>query len=147
MSDVPELSLSAERLRIGVRSVPAARIRLERVIVTEERTVTVTLRHEELRIHRDDLLDPDAVGDDLIGTDLIGTDRVRTPARPEPPLPFSIVLSAERPVFSVETVPVERITVDRTVVTELREVTEAVRREQAALDVLDAPGPIAPEPH
>lgn len=117
------LTRSEEQLRVGTETVVVGRARLRKVIVTEERTITVQLRHEEY------VLDHEAVPE---GAPLPDTDD------PFPPLgtpdgpgtdAVEVVLHAERPVVTTEIVPVERIRLSVRTVTTQVPVTAAVRSE------------------
>ncbi|WKK71888.1 DUF2382 domain-containing protein [Rathayibacter oskolensis] len=61
MSDPVSVIRSEERLEVTTVRTATERVRIRRVIVTEERTVTVSLRREELVIEREPL--DGAVGD------------------------------------------------------------------------------------
>jgi uncharacterized protein (TIGR02271 family) len=86
------------------------------VVVTEMQTVTVPVTREEVRLVRDPIENGDTV-DATIGEGAA-----------------DVVLTEERVVVSKETVPVERVRLGTEKVTEQREVTEAVRKEQIELD-------------
>ena len=51
-----------------------------------------------------------------------------------------MVLTEERPVVQKETVPVERVRLDKDTVTDQHEVDETVRKEEIELDESDAAG-------
>jgi stress response protein YsnF len=55
-------------------------------------------------------------------------------------LPVEIVLHAERPVVSVEVVPVERVRLGTEVVRGQEQITEQVQREQIVVDEEHRPG-------
>lgn len=119
-----ELVLSAEQVRTSTRRVPRERVRVRREVVTEEVTVTVTVRREVLRVEHHPL-DPQQLDDD------------GGPVRADPSgtaVPWEVVLSEERPVVSLEVVPYERVRVG------VREVstTTAVVTDRAR-EVLDEP--------
>lgn len=116
-SDGPELTRSEERLAVSTEPVPATRVRLRKVVVTEQQTITVAVRHEELVIEREAIEDgvPDPAG--AIGE-----------AERE------LVLYEERVVVTKEVVPVERVRLTKRRVTEDREVTGEVRKERIELD-------------
>lgn len=132
------MTRSEERLRIGTERVAARRVRLVKYVVTEEVQVTVPVRREEFRLEEVPLegtgtAEGDTVRDPGLEESLVPEDTATTG------LPDEIVLHAERPVFSVEVVPVERVRL-RTEVVEGREtVTEQVLREQVTVDREDAP--------
>ncbi|MCF6744919.1 DUF2382 domain-containing protein [Blastococcus sp. KM273128] len=132
------MTRSEERLRVGTEQVAARRVRLVKYVVTEEVQVTVPVRREEIRLDEVPLEGTGTAGDDTARD--AGVEESLVPAGTATPgLPDEIVLHAERPVFSVEVVPVERVRL-RTEVVEGREtVTEQVLREQITVDRDDAP--------
>lgn len=105
---------SEERLDVTTVRTASERLRIRKVIVTEERTVTVQLRREELVIDREPL---EGVVADHPGND-------------EPAAPVTLVLFAEVPVVTTSIAPVERVSVVVDRVTDLRTVTESVRKER-----------------
>ncbi len=118
------ITRSEERLHTGVEAVPVRRLRLRKSIVTEERTITVQLRHEEFRIEQEPIFDP------VTGT--VGASdpgEVDVHLGPGDDRDVTMVLYAERPLISTEVVPVERIRVSKYVVTDEQTVSAAVRRE------------------
>lgn len=109
---------SEEQLRVSTVSVPKELVRFGKIIVTEERTVTVTVRREELRIIREPIeasMDTATPGGQLSAADL------------------DIVLHEERIITTTEVVPVERVRVRVTEVTEDLPVTDTVRKERVDL--------------
>jgi stress response protein YsnF len=52
--DDAEMLISEERIRAGASTVPVGRARLQRVVVTERRTIEVDVRHEEIRLVEDE---------------------------------------------------------------------------------------------
>jgi stress response protein YsnF len=125
---------SEEQVRVGTERVPATRARLVKYVVTEDVTITVPIRREEIRVEEVPL---DAT-DDQPGEVLVPADgSVDTGGR----LPDEIVLHAERPVVSVEVVPVERVRLRTEVVQGTETVTQQVQREQIAVDQHAAPPP------
>jgi stress response protein YsnF len=122
------MTRSEERLTVGTERVAATRARIVKYVVTEDVTITVPVRREEIRVEQVPI---DAVDDDLPGESL-------TPEGGEPltapGLPGEIVLHTERPVVTVEVVPVERVRLRTEVVHGTETVTEQVQREQIAVD-------------
>jgi uncharacterized protein (TIGR02271 family) len=116
-----ELTLTEERLVVDTERLPAQRVRVRKEIVTEEVTVTVTLRHEELVIERE----PIARGETPAET-------ADAPKLDEPPI--EIVLWAEEPVVSTRAVPVETVRVTRTLGSQQQDLTAQLRRERARFD-------------
>lgn len=118
---------SEERLTAGVRRVPYSRVRLEKFVVTETRTVTVEVRREEVRlVHLD--LDSDA------GTDAADGSQVVDSA--DGSVERWLTLCEERVAITTEVVPVERVRLQVDTVTVEREVTEPVRREEVVVETV-----------
>ncbi|MGI3782099.1 MAG: YsnF/AvaK domain-containing protein, partial [Janthinobacterium lividum] len=103
------------------QSREAGRARLRKYVVTEHVTQTVPVSHEEVRVSREPITDAN-IGDATSG-----------PAISEEE--HEVVLHEERPVVSKETVPVERVRLDKETVTEQATVSEDVRKEQIDTDV------------
>lgn len=112
---------SEERLDVTTRRVPTGRAVLRKVIVVEQRTITVDVAHEEVRLEQ---LPLDEEADD-------GTEATRGShlALPE------LVLHEEQIVVTKRTVPVERVRVEIATVEEDRTVAADLRRE--VVDVED----------
>jgi len=110
------MTRSEERLRVGTESVQAGRARLRKYVVTENVTTTVPVSHEEVRVEREPITEAnrDAA---LSGPDISEEEH-------------EVTLRAERPVVAKEAVPVERVRLGTETVTEQREVSEQVRKEQ-----------------
>jgi uncharacterized protein (TIGR02271 family) len=114
------MTLSEERLNVGTRSEEVGRARLRKYVVTENVTETVPVSREEVRIEREPITDAN------IGNAMDG------PAISEEE--HEVTLHAERPVVDKEAVPVERVRLDKTTVTDQETVTEGVRKEQLDVD-------------
>lgn len=97
-SGTVEVTRSEEQLRLTTQSVPVGRMRVCKRIVTEEQTVTVQVRREEFVL--ESVAVSPANPDDEPHDYALGTQQG-----------LVMVLHAERPVVSVEVVPVERVTV------------------------------------
>jgi uncharacterized protein (TIGR02271 family) len=110
------MTRSEERLHVGTESVQAGRARLRKYVVTENVTTTVPVSHEEVRVEREPITEAnrDAA---LDGPDISEEEH-------------EVTLNAERPVVQKEAVPVERVRLGTETVTEQREVSEQVRKEQ-----------------
>jgi stress response protein YsnF len=130
---------SEEQLRVATERVRARRVRVVKYVVTEEVQVTVPIRREELRI--EELSEGDTADDELVTEgetlDLPGG---TAPAGPLSGLPDEIVLHAERPVVTVEVVPVERVRLSTEVVAGQEQVSGTLQREQVVVDQDAAPG-------
>src|SRR3954447_24209800 len=114
------MTRSEERLKVGTERVETGRARLRKYVVTENQTVNVPVEREEVRLEREPITDANA------GAAYDG------PAISEEE--HEVTLSEERPVVEKEAVPVERVRLDTDTVTENREVSEDVRKEQIDLD-------------
>jgi uncharacterized protein (TIGR02271 family) len=108
-----ETTRSEEQLRVGTERVEAGRARLRRYVVAENVTRTVPVSHEEIRLDREPIPDADAVEDGTLTEEA-----------------YEVVLYAERPLVTSETVPVERVRLDTRTVTDQQTVVGQVRREQ-----------------
>ncbi|OOB92131.1 YsnF/AvaK domain-containing protein [Rathayibacter sp. VKM Ac-2630] len=104
---------SEERLSATTVRTATERVRIRRVVVTEERTVTVQLRREELVIEREPI-----DGDAGPASDA------------EPPAPITLVLHAEELVPTTRVVPVERVSVLVDRIVEMRTVSDSVQKER-----------------
>jgi uncharacterized protein (TIGR02271 family) len=114
------MTLSEERLNVGTRSQEVGRARLRKYVVTENVTETVPVSREEVRLEREPITDAN------IGNAMDG------PAISEEE--HEVVLHAETPVVEKEAVPVERVRLDKTTVTEQTQVSEGLRKEEVELD-------------
>ncbi|MFD3525104.1 PRC and DUF2382 domain-containing protein [Streptomyces sp. NPDC058653] len=112
---------SEERLRVGTEEHESGRARLRKVVVTENVTTTVPITHEEVRIVRE----PIKPGDRDLGRSPMGNAEAE------------VILHAEEAVVRKEAVPVERVRMETEKITEQKEVSADVRKEQVEFD---APG-------
>ncbi len=115
--DADYLTRSEEQLHVGTEKVQTGRARLRKFVVTEQQTVTVPVTREEVRVVREPVAPGDTVDDVTIGE-----------------AAADVVLTEERVVVNKETVPVEKVRLDTETVTEQRDVTESVRKEQVEFD-------------
>jgi uncharacterized protein (TIGR02271 family) len=117
---------SEERLQVSTVPVRARRVRLEKYVVTETRTITVQVSHEEIRLVEIDLDDDRTDDSDVLSeSDVTGR---------------WLILSEERVAITTEVVPVERVRLAVYSVTEQQDVTDSVRREQIKFDPLQPAG-------
>jgi uncharacterized protein (TIGR02271 family) len=114
------MTRSEEQLHVGTEKVQTGRARLRKHVVTEQQTVTVPVTLEEVRLEREPITDAN-VGSATSGPDLSDEEH-------------EVILTEERPVVHMETVPVERVKLDKETVTEQQQVTEDVRHEEIELD-------------
>jgi uncharacterized protein (TIGR02271 family) len=115
------MTRSEERVNVGTRQTETGRARLRKYIVTENVTTTVPVSREEVRIEREPITEGN-VDAALRGGDLTEEEH-------------EVTLHAERPVVEKETVPVERVRLDKDVVTESETVSSDVRKEEIDFDV------------
>jgi uncharacterized protein (TIGR02271 family) len=114
------MTRSEEELTVGKTERETGRARLKKYVVEEEVTQTVPVRREEVRIEREPITDAnvDAATDG--------------PAISEEE--HEVVLHAEEPVAEKRTVPKERISLQKDVHEEEREVGDTVRKERVDVD-------------
>lgn len=122
---------SEEVLHLGTTRRAVERLRLRKVVVTEEVTITVPVRREEFRLERFPAdehdspaaqpQDPDQVGETLL---------------------HEFVLREEVPVVQMRVIARERVRVTKTVRTDHVEVAEQLRKEriQTTLESTSQPG-------
>ncbi|MGP2441485.1 DUF2382 domain-containing protein [Streptomyces sp. JW3] len=93
--DDDAMTLSEERLRVGVERRETGRARLRKYVVTEEVQQTVPVRHEEVRLEREPITEANR-GDALSGPEISEAEH-------------EVTLYEEHAVVDTETVPVERV--------------------------------------
>jgi stress response protein YsnF len=147
------MTRSEERLQVGTERVATTRARLVKYVVTEEVQITVPIRREEIRLEEVPLDAPDpGPGESLLPADHLAPGE-RTEAggyrtggydtggyQVAEGLPDEIVLHTERPVVSVEVVPVERVRLRTETVEGQEQVSERVQREQIVVDETPSAG-------
>jgi uncharacterized protein (TIGR02271 family) len=114
------MTRSEERLVAGTRTEDTGRARLRKHVVTEQQQVTVPVSREEVRLEREPITDANR-GDATSGPDISESEH-------------EVTLHAERPVVDTETVPVERVRLNKETVTDQQSVSGEVRKEQIAFD-------------
>jgi uncharacterized protein (TIGR02271 family) len=125
------MTRSEERLNVGTETETVGKARLRKYIVTENVTKTVPVSHEEVRIEREPITDANR-GDATAGGDITEEEH-------------EVELKGERVVVEKEAVPVERVQLGTETVTEQREVSEQVRKEQIEADTDQAGSPRSTE--
>lgn len=121
-SDHAELTRSEEQLFVGTESHVRERVTVRKRVVTEEITVTIPLRREELVVEREPI-EPGAA---------------EAPADAQPvDAEFDFVLLAEQPVIEKRLVPVEQVRVRKDVVVDEEIVSDELRKER--IDVEEQP--------
>jgi stress response protein YsnF len=84
---------SEERVQFSVETVPVERVKLVKVVVSREETITVTVRREEFRLVREPVVAGEVVPSNTVST------------------PIELVLHEEQIVVERRVVPVERVRV------------------------------------
>ncbi|MFK0042223.1 DUF2382 domain-containing protein [Paenarthrobacter sp. NPDC090517] len=114
------MTRSEEQLNVGTRREETGKARLRKYITTENVTTTVPVQREEIRVEREPITDAN-IGQAMDGPEISEEEH-------------EVVLHEERPVVEKETVPVERVRLDKQTVTEERAVNEEVRKENIEVD-------------
>jgi len=110
------MTRSEERLQVGTQQVETGRARLRKRIVTEQVSTTVPVTRDEVVVEREPI------------TEANMPKAMDGPALSEEE--HEVVLKAEQPVVTKETVAVERVKLGTQTVTEQQQVNEQVRKEQ-----------------
>jgi uncharacterized protein (TIGR02271 family) len=114
------MTRSEEQVTVGTAARETGRARLRKYVVTENVTQTVPVSHEEVRLEREPITDAN-IGEATAGPDISEEEH-------------EVILHAEQPVVQKETVPVERVRLDKETVTDQQTVSEEVRKEQIELE-------------
>jgi uncharacterized protein (TIGR02271 family) len=114
------MTRSEEELQVGKTTRERGRARLKKYVVTEEVTQTVPVQREEVRIERE----PITEGNVDAATD--------GPAISEEE--HEVTLHEEQVVTSKQTVPKERVRLEKDTVTEEQQVSEELQKEQIEAD-------------
>ena len=120
-----EVVRSEEELRTSVRRVPRERVVVRTRVVTEDVTLTFQVRKQVVEIEREPLDAAIAAAEGL--------------ALERGPESLEVVVYEERPVVTMELVPVERIRVTREVERNEEPVRTSLRREQIEIRSMAAP--------
>lgn len=118
-----------EQLIVDTETVPVERVRLQKIIVSEEQIFTVTVRREEVRVIREPITGhPTTTGPDSPTNtpQIIGT-------------PQFMVLHEERVVMTTEVVPVERVWLRTHQVTDTETIRATVAHEEIAFTTAENP--------
>jgi uncharacterized protein (TIGR02271 family) len=118
------MTRSEEELRLGTTQRETGRVRLRKHIVSERVQTQVPVARESVHVEREPITDAN-VGQATSGPDLSEEEH-------------EVTLRAEQPVVEKRVVPKERVRVDKDVVTEQRQVTEELRKEQ--IDLVEGEG-------
>jgi uncharacterized protein (TIGR02271 family) len=114
------MTRSEEELRVGTETRERGRARLRKYVVTETQQVTVPVQREKVRVEREPITDAN------LDASTSG------PAISEEE--HEVTLREEEVVVDKRAVPKERVRLDTETVTEERQVSEEVRKEQIEVD-------------
>lgn len=117
-----EIIRSEERLNVDKERVNAGDVRLRKYVVHDTETVEVPVEREEVRVERQPITDADRAN---YAGGTIGEEEA------------SVTLHEERVVVSKETVPVEKIGLEKEVVRDTETVTEDVAKERIETEGTD----------
>jgi uncharacterized protein (TIGR02271 family) len=115
-SEDDAMTRSEERLVAGTRTEETGKVRLRKHVVTEQQQVSVPVSREEVSLEREPITDANR-GAATSGPDISEDEH-------------AVTLHAERPVVDTETVPVERVRLNKETVTDQQNVSGEVRKEQ-----------------
>jgi uncharacterized protein (TIGR02271 family) len=118
------MTRSEEELRVGTRQREAGRARLRKYVVTEMVTKTVPVQREEVRVEREPITDDNREAA-IDGPDISEEEH-------------EVVLHEDEVVVDKQAVAKERVWMGTETVTDDREVSEEVRKEQIETEGTDA---------
>jgi uncharacterized protein (TIGR02271 family) len=114
------MTRSEEELEVGTETRERGRARLRKYVTTEQQQVTVPVQREEVRVEREPIsdanLDAATSGPEISEAE------------------HEVTLREEEPVVEKRVVPRERVRLDTDTVTEERQVSEEVRKEQIEVE-------------
>ena len=114
------MTRSEEELRVGTQARERGRARLRKYVTTEEQQVTVPVQREEVRVEREPITDANL--DAATSGPAISEEE------------HEVTLREEEVVVEKRAVPRERVRLDKDTVTDERQVSEEVRKEQIQVD-------------
>jgi uncharacterized protein (TIGR02271 family) len=120
------MTRSEEELQVATRQREAGRARLRKYVVTEMVTKTVPVQHEEVRIEREPITDANR-GQATDGPEISEDEH-------------EVVLHEDEVVVNKQTVAKERVRIGTDTVSEDRQVSEEIRKEQIEADGTDGIG-------
>ena len=114
------MTRSEEELEVGTAQRERGRARLRKYVTTEQQTVTVPVQREEVRVEREPITDANL--DDATSGPAISEEE------------HEVTLREEEVVVDKRAVPKERVRLDTETVTDERQVSEEVRKEQIQVE-------------
>jgi uncharacterized protein (TIGR02271 family) len=119
-TDDNAMTRSEEELRVGTETRAAGKARLRKYVTTEEQTVTVPVKREEVRVEREPITDEN-VDEAMDGPEITESEH-------------EVTVHEEVPVVGTETRPKERVRLQTEEVTETEQVSGQVRKEHIDVD-------------
>jgi uncharacterized protein (TIGR02271 family) len=119
------MTRSEEELAVGTQTRERGRARLRKYVTTEQVTKTVPVQREEVRVEREPITDANL--DAATSGPAISEEE------------HEVTLHEETPVVEKRVVPRERVRLDTETVSDERQVSEDVRKEQVEVDDQDQP--------
>jgi uncharacterized protein (TIGR02271 family) len=117
------MTRSEEELRVGTAQRERGRVRLRKYVTTEQVQQTVPVQRERVRVEREPITDANL--DAATSGPAISEEE------------HEVTLHEEAPVVDKRAVPKERVRLDTETVTDQRQVSEKVRKEQIEVDDQD----------
>jgi uncharacterized protein (TIGR02271 family) len=114
------MTRSEEELQVGTTQRERGRVRLRKYVTTDHEQVTVPVQREEVRVEREPITDAN-IGAATSGPDISEEEH-------------EVTLREEEPVVEKRVVPRERVRLDTETVTDERQVSEEVRKEQIEVE-------------
>jgi uncharacterized protein (TIGR02271 family) len=114
------MTRSEEELRVGTQRQATGTVRLRKYVVTEQQQMTVPVQHEEVRVEREPITDAN-IDEATRGDDISEAEH-------------EVTTYEERPVVTKQTVPKERVRLEKETVTGTETVEGDVRKEQIEVE-------------
>jgi uncharacterized protein (TIGR02271 family) len=114
------MTRSEEELQVGTTARERGRVRLRKYVTTEQEQVTVPVQREEVRVEREPITDANL--DAATSGPAISEEE------------HEVTLREEEPVVEKRVVPRERVRLDTETVTDERQVSEEIRKEQVEVE-------------
>jgi len=116
-ADEIRVPVAEERLTVGTRETEIGEIAIRKTVTEEERTVPVTLMHEEVHVEERTVTERPATGDDLFKEQLI-----------------RVALRGEEAVITKEAFVTGEVVVEKDQIVEERQITDTVRKQRVDVD-------------
>jgi uncharacterized protein (TIGR02271 family) len=114
------MTRSEEELRVAKQREATGTVRLRKYVVTEQQQMTVPVQREEVRVEREPITEAN-VDEAMRGSDISEAEH-------------EVTTYEERPVVTKETVPKERVRLEKDTVTDTQTVEGEIRKEQIEVE-------------